>query len=831
MNLDLGFGASAATDALVRATCLLVAAGFVSLAVRRRSPALSTSVWVFAFLGLCLIPLLSSLNSPRFALKWLPAVKSEQLPSGTWTTANVPSFEGEALAADPSSIESSRASGLEPAVTGRQTVSAPPRFQVDPTQAALAVWALGALWVLFRLFLGALRLRRLARLETRPFAKATGARHNSLSRGRREAQALSALRISTTDVPPSAITWGAIKPTIVLPNGASDWAPKELEAVLLHELAHVRRKDSAKQLLAELACALYWFHPLVWLGARAMRLDAELAADEDALRSGIAPSEYASALLQIARGAAGRTSPFQGAGVSAMTHPRIDKRLKSILAPARSTRGMTRVQSLAALLLMGCAVTAFTATTLAPQGADPDATEAMRRAKQLGTAAIMYAADYNDVLPYVQSTASVVPVLSPYVRNGEMFLSPSPGGRFLYNTNVGGVRYGDIAKPSETPLWIERLSNGQIRVVAFVDTHVRKVGDGMLDQVEKALRWTFPRRSNSKPLPKGYLINSQTLASARTRSLIAGTSPSADIPYAPTAAVVSSSARFPSDAPLATAGVAAPRTHDAPVAATAAQPAGTAAAPTRTSGGLAGSAVPAARAPLPSQGGVASPAGGLGGTAGGLSSGTATLSAPRSAQGLGPGLAGTSSAPSVASVGTATVAPTGLTSKPEVAKTTLAPPEGVATVGAPAKAADIGQATTPAASPGLMTGQATAPARAPGLIVGQATTPEPDAAVARTTRSSGVAYPRGEAVPATTVAPTVYRWDGKGFVPVYGSGKPAGKTPKPGLYRWDGRRYVPVPASGASAKRSVSVKKPLPKTPIKRPVHMTASAARQPVRK
>ncbi|MBI5707771.1 MAG: hypothetical protein HZC36_12375 [Armatimonadetes bacterium] len=815
MNLGPGFGALAATDALMRATCLIVAAGLVSLAVRRRSPALSNSVWVFAFLGLCLIPLLTSLNGPRLALKVLPAVRPEPTASAGKLDVNVPSFEGVVLPAGPPSIESSLESGLAAADGERQTVSMRPRFRVDPTLAALGVWVLGALWVLFRLFLGTLRLRRLARRDTRPFAKEAGARQNAVASCRREAQALLALRISTTDIPPSAITWGAIRPTIVLPIGALDWAPNELEAVLLHELAHVRRKDSAKQLLAELACALYWFHPLVWLGARAMRLDAELAADEDALRSGIAPSEYASALLQIARGAAGRTSPVLGAGVSAMTHPRIDKRLRSILSPTHSTRGMTRVQSLAALLLMGCAVTAFTAIQLEPQGADAEAAEAMHRARQLGTAAVMYAADYNDVLPYVQSTASVVPVLAPYARNNDVFLSPAPGGRFLYNINVGGVRYGDIPKPAETPLWVERLSGGQVRVVTFVDSHVQLISASQRGQIESALKWTFKRRSNSRPLPKGHLINDRTVASSRVRSLIARATPIANGQYAPTAAVAGS-ARV-ADAPLASTGSAASRSHPAPVPFSSVTAAGSASAPARVTDSLGGAAVASPRSPLPSQGGIVRSTGGLDGTLRAAPGAATTLPSGLQEKALTTGSAASGTAPlaSVPNLPGTSVASPGVAVKADLTRTRAIAPQGAATLEAPAKTTGVLQAGAPttavSAGPLHSAGQATTPAAAPA-ISGQSTAPAA-IIVDRPVRASASAP---AAIVERAVAPTMYRWDGKGFVPVYSSAKPSGRTPKPGLYQWDGRRYIPVPASKSSAKRKTTKTASGAKPPIKK---------------
>src|SRR5471030_2730928 len=122
------------------------------------------------------------------------------------------------------------------------------------------------------------------------------------------------LRICATSELPIPMTWGVIRPTIVLPRDADTWSDKRFEATLLHELSHVRRCDFATQLLAEFVCALYWFNPLVWLSARTMRSDAELAADEAVLHSGLKPSDYAAELLSLAADLGKKPIPFATLG-------------------------------------------------------------------------------------------------------------------------------------------------------------------------------------------------------------------------------------------------------------------------------------------------------------------------------------------------------------------------------------------------------------------------------------------------------------------------------------------------------------------------------------
>jgi TonB family protein len=72
-------------------------------------------------------------------------------------------------------------------------------------------------------------------------------------------------------------------------------------AALKHELAHLERKDLWTSLIAQLACAIYWFHPLVWAVARRLRREQETACDDAVLCSGFEPASYAEALIATAR--------------------------------------------------------------------------------------------------------------------------------------------------------------------------------------------------------------------------------------------------------------------------------------------------------------------------------------------------------------------------------------------------------------------------------------------------------------------------------------------------------------------------------------------------
>jgi beta-lactamase regulating signal transducer with metallopeptidase domain/tetratricopeptide (TPR) repeat protein len=93
------------------------------------------------------------------------------------------------------------------------------------------------------------------------------------------------------------------QPVLLLPEGALGWSDTRLHAVLLHELAHVARRDEIGLAISRLTTAALWFHPLAWSLARAARQECERACDAVVIASGVRPSDYAAQLLAIARGA------------------------------------------------------------------------------------------------------------------------------------------------------------------------------------------------------------------------------------------------------------------------------------------------------------------------------------------------------------------------------------------------------------------------------------------------------------------------------------------------------------------------------------------------
>ncbi len=231
-----------------------------------------------------------------------------------------------------------------------------------------ALWAAGTLALLARGIAGAWTLAMLRR-RSRPHgfdAKrlADWARRTGFHGGW-------TLRFSAAVETP--LSWGIFRPTILLPEVCADWDRSALDAAMLHELAHLSRRDAVSQALALMCCALYWPHPLVWVQARSLRADAETAADDAVISAGVRPSDYAALLLHVAAGVSGRTAEL---GMAMAGRAGLEARIQSVLASNLSRSGVTKMQILKTVSFgLGTVLLfALTRPTLAADPAAPQPT-------------------------------------------------------------------------------------------------------------------------------------------------------------------------------------------------------------------------------------------------------------------------------------------------------------------------------------------------------------------------------------------------------------------------------------------------------------------------
>jgi uncharacterized protein (TIGR03435 family) len=109
-------------------------------------------------------------------------------------------------------------------------------------------------------------------------------------------------RMARTNPAGAPGVFGIFRPKLVMPQGIEErLTPEQMRAVITHELCHIRRRDNLLAMVHGVAQALFWFHPLLWwIGARLME-ERERACDEEVLRQGADPQEYASGILEICK--------------------------------------------------------------------------------------------------------------------------------------------------------------------------------------------------------------------------------------------------------------------------------------------------------------------------------------------------------------------------------------------------------------------------------------------------------------------------------------------------------------------------------------------------
>jgi beta-lactamase regulating signal transducer with metallopeptidase domain/DUF4097 and DUF4098 domain-containing protein YvlB len=214
---------------------------------------------------------------------------------------------------------------------GRQDNSASPN-------ALMIAWMLGFVAMAGWLAIGRLRLRHI-RSGAWPLADAEWSR--IMDDERRSAGVEHAVCLYSSSVVSTPLTWGSRVPVILLPEDAVDWPEAHRRIVLRHELAHIARHDSLTQLIAGVACAMYWFHPLAWMTERRLRAECERACDDRVVSLGTPAAEYAAHLLEVARSA--RSFGAAGFMSAAMARPtQLEGRLLAVLSDSRTRMSTSR---------------------------------------------------------------------------------------------------------------------------------------------------------------------------------------------------------------------------------------------------------------------------------------------------------------------------------------------------------------------------------------------------------------------------------------------------------------------------------------------------------
>lgn len=321
-------------DAALKGTVLLAVAFLLVRALRNAPAAARHLVWSVALVGVLVIPALS--RTIPWKLEVLPAIPSAVLLEAPGSDRATDASGAEALGggipvagtASTDQAQISLGGWLE--TEGTTTTTTERLWRLLSAQQLLSwaplIWLLGvgALSVRIALSLGAIRWMAWRGVSVNPAEW-----HGELGAVRRLLGLTGPVRLVVSSRASIPFTTGLRRPVIVLPPASEAWDRGLRRAVLLHELAHVKRWDVLTHFVSQVGCALYWFNPLVWMAAQRLRVESERACDDLVLNSGERPTDYAGHLLSIVREAAQRRTPVLALAMA--RYAGLEERLDAIL--------------------------------------------------------------------------------------------------------------------------------------------------------------------------------------------------------------------------------------------------------------------------------------------------------------------------------------------------------------------------------------------------------------------------------------------------------------------------------------------------------------------
>ena len=341
---------------IAKITLMFLLGGMLAALLRHRSAAARHFVWALTLGGALALALLAPV-APRLELPVTTVGTAEEaavLERGSTPAVPTAAFEAKTIL---------------PAVASR--VAAKPRAAEGPSW-LLLLWLAGFGLVLLRCAIGHWGLVRLAR-------RAAVVEDGSWLALLRETAALAGVarpvRLLRSAAVGAPMTWGFLRPVVMLPADADEWSAERRRAVLLHERAHVARLDCLVQLVAAAACALYWFHPGAWMAARRLRNESERACDDRALACGTPAADYASHLLALAcRARAPRLSEAVAIGMAQRST--LEARLLSVLDDSIPRRAISSRARAAGAVLLILALAPLAAVTPVARAAASEKTPA-----------------------------------------------------------------------------------------------------------------------------------------------------------------------------------------------------------------------------------------------------------------------------------------------------------------------------------------------------------------------------------------------------------------------------------------------------------------------
>lgn len=225
----------------------------------------------------------------------------------------------------------------------------------------VATWITLSCFFLLRLFVQFVRLRRLKSNAQSPQTEALEVFEAVQS----EFGIQRAPKLLISDHITIPLAAGFFHPVVLLPGDlATSLETGELSALLRHEVAHLARRDDWANLGQLTAQALFFFHPAVWILARRLNVEREIACDDHVIQSACSPKDYALLLTEFVRRRSGR--PFVPASGAWSHRSQLKERIDMILNSQRNTSPLPSRARVGALTL-GAVILALAGLRIGPR--------------------------------------------------------------------------------------------------------------------------------------------------------------------------------------------------------------------------------------------------------------------------------------------------------------------------------------------------------------------------------------------------------------------------------------------------------------------------------
>jgi beta-lactamase regulating signal transducer with metallopeptidase domain len=344
--------------------------------------------------------------------------------------------------------------------------------------AAFAIWAGGFLFSLFRLLRSYVWIRGVCR-SARPVED-----QDRLRACLRRCPVGRSVRLCWSDDVSVPLAAGFLRSTILLPSSlAEHMTVAEMDEIVIHELAHLARRDDWMQLVERWIGAMFWFHPVVRWTLGRIAFEREVCCDNQVIGSGAGARSYAASLLKLTQLRRGEES-LALASTAARRKPEVSKRIEAILwnngLPSTRISGMRLTAAGVALCLLG-AVTAslpailvvsrpafaFASQAAPPEPASPRPTPAPKRAPTPPAAAVPKASPTP--APAAVPKASSAPASEPVPKAAPVLVVRERPSGLLGALSVTG--YGDLAVDD-----IINLKNNGVDAGFLYELHDQRIG-------------------------------------------------------------------------------------------------------------------------------------------------------------------------------------------------------------------------------------------------------------------------------------------------------------------------------------------------------------------